>query len=937
MFWLKVVLYSMILVLTGCGGDSAPNNDNSGGLNGGDDIEITPPTIPPSSKSIRTADFHLTFDTNTAIDALNVNFSTFVSSIENRALSVTQVVPLSKDKRCQVQGIEPSLLQFAISPKAAKLCVYRYTVTDGETSEEGIGSITFSAKLLANEQSPKNTKRLLAPTSLPTISKSTTQGNFLAFSLADELSVELSMMTNPLFSEAITAYGTGVPVITETGEVTYDAIATGSSIAYFYILDDQNTPNNKDDDVVYNGTLIITVSGATNTPPDASDATYSRLLSKGENVEIDISNFEGMSLISDDDLDRIQLVAVYTTNGFVSLSDPLNVENTTFNYQSNEVGSHSVVYVVYDHNNNGFSSGEIQISTGEGLSGKIELSYLGMLKYFKDFNQVGFIGDASITKIVRDDVAPYISSKNLLIKDIKNVGLSNYIIELSNNEILLIGHDFFKKLENVKLVTQDSSFQNGTSQYNESFYVLFNDGTVKGYDATYLGNKNKPALFFPKLNALNIKEAKIIKQVGHLALYVEYQNKNKEVFVYNKEEGVKVYPLEKDYTYIYGQELVYIPFYLIDEGRLYAPPTIPIDSDSYKLVSEINDLVSRNDLGKIVLFKRRLELFSFLTDKGALLVYNQNTKSAEIVEYSGVYRFDSNVYTLAYFKNENLYVKPYEHIVKNSTTFADLTVSLDGHSYFKDVQTVTFTTDLLIFIKKNGDLGVLSANGYDEYNDGPYIKIIPDVNYRGDKGEYTSPSNLFGKAGSNVFFAKRKDGSLAYFSPLSTYSSEFDFQCDETSDFHDFLAEASDALILYGCNVLYVKSNASTKSISNDPTWILYPENLFDEDKVEFDLFDNDDFDSDGLSNKMEDSTCTQDSPLITPNMNHCLNSLFRDSDYDSVEDDFELRYGNFKDKGNPLNTDSFLYSLSHGDTPISLFRDGYRDINHNFIVDMYD
>ncbi len=35
MYWLKVIFYSIILTLAGCGGDSAPNDNNSGGSDGG--------------------------------------------------------------------------------------------------------------------------------------------------------------------------------------------------------------------------------------------------------------------------------------------------------------------------------------------------------------------------------------------------------------------------------------------------------------------------------------------------------------------------------------------------------------------------------------------------------------------------------------------------------------------------------------------------------------------------------------------------------------------------------------------------------------------------------------------------------------------------------------------------------------------------------------
>ncbi len=126
--------------------------------------------------------------------------------------------------------IQSRLIQFAISPKIAKTCSYRYTVTDGETFESAIGE---SLPPLKRESAVREAS---STTDLPLVSKSTIVGNSLTFNLADELSSELSKMTNPMFSEAIVAYGTGVPIIDETGSVTYNAIEAGYSLTYFTYL-----------------------------------------------------------------------------------------------------------------------------------------------------------------------------------------------------------------------------------------------------------------------------------------------------------------------------------------------------------------------------------------------------------------------------------------------------------------------------------------------------------------------------------------------------------------------------------------------------------------------------------------------------------------------------------------------------------------------------
>ncbi|MBE4745801.1 hypothetical protein HJ163_19715 [Vibrio parahaemolyticus] len=390
MYWLKVIFYSIILTLAGCGGDSAPNDNNSGGSDGGG-TEVTPPTIPPSSKSIRVMDFHLTFDTNTEIDALNVNFSTFVSSMEGKHLSLTKVEPLTKDNQCQVLKIQSRLIQFAISPKIAKTCSYRYTVTDGETFESAIGRVTTTSK-----KRESAVREASSTTDLPLVSKSTIVGNSLTFNLADELSSELSKMTNPMFSEAIVAYGTGVPIIDETGSVTYNAIEAGYSLTYFYILDDNNTSDDKSDDVIYNGTLVIDISGIKNNPPNINTPEdYPKRLQTGSEAVIDVTPY-----ISDLEGDDVQLVHVHAENIDVELTSPYDVNNLSFNAMSNKLGLYTVYYTVYDHEDNGFSSGQLNLTFVESRAGKVRLGFNSLLKVYEG----GSIGGISSSSHFIDNV-----------------------------------------------------------------------------------------------------------------------------------------------------------------------------------------------------------------------------------------------------------------------------------------------------------------------------------------------------------------------------------------------------------------------------------------------------------------------------------------------------------------------------------------------------
>lgn len=368
MYWLKVILYSMILVLTGCGGDSAPSNNQDGGGTG-----VVPPAIIPDSESIQTMDFSLLVESSLITKYKTLDISPYIFSKNSTHPRLAEV--LSLNENCLVQEINTDNLTFTFSTKHYGECLFRYSVSIKNENESAI------ARVIVSPSSPGNTNTywgsLPIGNELDAISKSTSLGDDLSFFLPTEpeIASELTAMVNPKFSESTIAYGNGVATLTEEGQFSFNAVATGVTLINYYILDDKNTPTTAYDDEIYVGQVWISVSGTTNAPPTAKDVSYDKVLLPDSVTEFDISNFPDIgSLISDVDADdELQLVDIHAEDVFVSLSAPYDVTNTSFKVQipsSIDKGRHSttVFYTVYDHNEGGIAQGRIEIFFGKAIT-----------------------------------------------------------------------------------------------------------------------------------------------------------------------------------------------------------------------------------------------------------------------------------------------------------------------------------------------------------------------------------------------------------------------------------------------------------------------------------------------------------------------------------------------------------------------------------------
>ncbi|EKK9972068.1 hypothetical protein V4F45_000598 [Vibrio parahaemolyticus] len=359
MTFLKILFVSTVLIMSGCGGDSGdkPKED------------VTGPAI---SNDIVAMDFSiLSISSNSSVPKV-LDINDYVSSSEKQSLILSNVVTLSDSNVCQIHDIEKDKLKFSFIANQYGECIFRYTVQiDNSSSKSAIARVLVSP-------SNKSERFGLVPigNQLTDINRTASLGSSVDFNLASapEVETEISSMIHPLFSETTITYGYGIALLDENGNFSFAASAVGTTEINYYIIDDKNTETNVFDDEVYIGRVIISVSGSTNAPPIASDATYLSPLAYGDTLEIDVANFpDSGSLVSDTDGDPIQLVEVHGDGVFLELSNPEDVTNTSFRVRipsprEESYQTRTIYYTVYDHNEDGVAHGAIQIYVGNIVS-----------------------------------------------------------------------------------------------------------------------------------------------------------------------------------------------------------------------------------------------------------------------------------------------------------------------------------------------------------------------------------------------------------------------------------------------------------------------------------------------------------------------------------------------------------------------------------------
>ncbi|MGF1873328.1 hypothetical protein [Photobacterium indicum] len=919
---LRIMMACTVLLLTACGGgDGGSTTDNGGG---------TPPPKPEvKSTTVMAMDFKKTVPVNPKIKRINLNLSIYVASKEKKPLALEAVTPISRNAQCKVLDINPDMLQFTVSPERAGACDYRYTVTDGKESASGIANIVVTAK--APETVTSRLALLPADSQLPTITKALSLGDTLSLDLstAPELSAGLSAMTNPLFSEATITYGDGTPSLTESGMLTYEAIAVSSTVVNYYVLDNNSTEDDRSDDVVYSGQVIIDVSGDANTAPTARDVT-ARDIPSGNEIEIDILDFQGTgSLVDDAEGDDIQLIAVITSNAAVNLSAPNDVTNTKFKFKAFTHGSRTITYVVYDHNTDGIATGTIKVQIGYSAAGDIVFNVAGYLKLFEN-GLIGGVSQSSRLASKIEKVNTYLKDNDKTVLSITNIGMHNFALKISDESYIFLGDDVNDniKLSNVKSIFF-KDYLTSRKTVSDIFYVLFNDGHVKAYSQPAYGNHAYGIAEVKAFNKINFADVKNAKMLDTSTLYLEYTaasgKENKivtmhwngkiidKVIILNEKTLPCMPKSVNDIFYVdtirYGLE-----FMVSDSANkkvcIYDPESKYDFAKTFKTIFESKGIIKQESARSIK---------TFLSSDGTLYAINSILSTPKVIS-ENVLDYKVGSLFVAYTKFDGSFDGfSFKHLVYGakdhpggldiSPNFTMMTTSQKNNIKFFIVG-----SDSVGFITKDNKVAFLTQKGYQEPNKEEYLWLKGDRNV-GWGNQFHKPTYY---QGGNTFIALNKNKhKWEFFSPLEGWNGEFTCKFNFSDFNQDKLIEPE---ILTRCNVALFLNNG----MQGNTKLSAIPIESFQDNEFLFELTD---IDNDGMSNSLEKDSCLKVSHIRKNQHFWCTYPSQSDTDWDQVRDSFELSHDSLSD----TQTSNIKEKLSDSWTDII---DTYKDINLDSIPD---
>lgn len=964
MFWLKVILYSMLLALAGCGGDSAPNNDNSGGS-----TEVTPPTIPPSSKSIRAADFSKKIEVNSNVEQVNVNLSIFVSSLSSENITLEAVEPASKSALCQVLDVNETMLQFSISPNNASGCIYKYTVSDGSELASGYANIVVSAP----SSSLQSRTKAMTSSELPPLEHNMVLGESLSINLVDDAIVDTSGMTHPLFSESVITYGNGNAVLQEDGQFDYKAISTGSTFISYYILDDMNTfsPN---DDIVYQGNMTIIVSGSDNAPPTTIKAKEPIVIGAGESAEVDILAFPtssgDISLVNDVDGDELQLVFVNAENieAYIEPGNLNDVKNTKLTIKGLSKGSYLVDYVIYDHNKDGAAHGQIPVNVTDTLAGKITYSQEGYVKLFKD----GTLGSNPISSRELSQNIESINldmkSKGIIAQSVHSIGMALLWVKTNDASIsYIVGNRGFDVFKNIKVIYGGSFYSNRIDASN-IVYILFEDNHVESYSQIYYMSSTVAEETPKAFNNIPLRERSNIRSIQYFSyslLRINYNTGESRLLSLAYNWGNHKVDIdwfdatsEPEKYKFYQCMLSHNPSQYIIESGTVNIVTLNQDQSSCLYFDSVYSktplsffqfIVNINKTDPIVdikhLFLSRSPA-AFLTQSGFLYVAANSLNSwkkvsEQVIDYSinassVVYRLENDdigIYVTTRCVGGMHTTPPNEASSTNcdkTNGKADISPFIKAlpKGYNKNVKFYILSSDVIALIYNNGELAFISARGYKKYL-GNYSWLISDRIVSSDgsnfnKGPWYQGSNLFAAYNKTM-----KEWEL--FKPLEGWNGEFECSFDTSllnlEGVIDIQLFSPRLLAKTKVCPVYIFKNNGTQ-LNKLLNSVAYPLDRFEDSIYLSPLID---IDNDGISNKLELNLCK--SSRTSEDMSHayywCSFASLADSDFDDVADSFENKYS---------SADHFRYLSDSSHLmfePLSLApKDAYKDINGNGLAD---
>lgn len=304
-------VYLLPLLLFGCGGETSEQNQKSSHQ----ETVSSPVATDNYSQFLLDKSQHV------------VSLAEHVSDRQGLPLTLERVEPLSQS--CGIPVVDKQHLSFTVAESIPETCVYRYVVRNHpENPQLDKESSAESVVLLSTETDSSL---------IPPISKSIKVDSELTIALRQELG-----STYPdgyTLNQDVVVLGDGVASVDVSSDtILYQASSTPGDTRLIYSLSSDDGNN------VKAGYIDIAVSSEGNSMPIAENITGPESLYPNTNITIDVSDS-----ISDPDGDSLQLTDVYAYNANVAITDPLDVNNTKFNFSASQPGSYSVTYYVSDH------------------------------------------------------------------------------------------------------------------------------------------------------------------------------------------------------------------------------------------------------------------------------------------------------------------------------------------------------------------------------------------------------------------------------------------------------------------------------------------------------------------------------------------------------------------------------------------------------------
>lgn len=325
---------SCSILLAACGGGSGGGGSSSSGGGGQS----------PASVSLVAEDSISSF--SQASTGL-VNLSSRIhASDPNTKMQLKSVKALEANPACVVG--QKNATSFEVSATRATSCSFEYTVEDADqtTTASAISRVAFQGASGISVSNIKLENKILN----------------IDASVCESVDLSATIPEGALLDSEVIVIGDGSASANDPadGQIKYCSTDSGFAEIFYSATD-------KEEEKVYLGSIEVAISSDANIAPVANNFSYyyapetmTVKVPTGESVTIDVGPY-----LEDEDAEdgadtNVQLIEARAANASVTLTDPDDLTNTSFDFQSDLAGTYFVSYMVTDHSG-GFDIASVRV------------------------------------------------------------------------------------------------------------------------------------------------------------------------------------------------------------------------------------------------------------------------------------------------------------------------------------------------------------------------------------------------------------------------------------------------------------------------------------------------------------------------------------------------------------------------------------------------